>query len=218
MQRIPLSSALPLTLAVSLALAGCGKRGDGVAATDTRKVDPFTQVEAHGALRLNITVDDSRAPSPVELSGDGNLLPLIETVVDGDTLRIRPTESVSFNLPLTATMTTKDLTRVDIHGAGQLTVTGLDNEAFGFEGHGASKAELSGKTKKLSLVLHGASKVDAESLTIEEASVEAHGASHVELDEPEKIEAELHGASRVVHDGDPEIDKSLHGGSAVEKR
>jgi hypothetical protein len=55
--------------------------GSGKKASETRKVDSFTQLELLGVGRIEVTIGNRQ---PLELSGDDNILPLIETkVTDG---------------------------------------------------------------------------------------------------------------------------------------
>jgi Putative auto-transporter adhesin, head GIN domain len=96
----------------------------GKKASETREVDDFTQLELRGVGRIEVTIGNRQ---PLELSGDDNILPVIETkVADGklviDTMRsIRPVQ------PLIIKATASDLTAVTLGGAGEIAVSGITN-------------------------------------------------------------------------------------------
>ncbi len=206
---------LSLLMLVGLVHFGCSERGSGAAVSDQRSVAAFREIEVRGAIELIAEVGPNAS---VALSGDDNIVPLIRAEVDGDTLVIHASRSISPELPIVARVTTPSLERVTLRGASGAKIEGIDGDAFALVAHGASKATLRGRVEALSLELHGASTIDADALRVERAEVEAHGASVVRLAEPQALDAELHGASVVSHRGQPELRLDLHGASRVSAR
>ena len=192
MKRTSMSVSVAAAL---LVLSGCGESGSGTAGSDTRSVGAFDEIEIHGALDADVTVGGK--PSVV-VTGDDNLVPLIETDVVGDRLVIRPTESMSRKLPMTITISTEALTELELHGA--------------------SEATLEGDAEELDAELHGASKLLAQKLDADEVQLQASGASSAELGEPDAISAALSGASSARYGGTPKVTEKLSGSSAISKR
>src|SRR5262245_4681869 len=77
--------------------------GNGKAGSEKRSVPTFSEVDVSGSMRLEVVVG---AEPSVELSGDENLLRLIETKVEGNRLSISATEDIDPDLPLVARVTT----------------------------------------------------------------------------------------------------------------
>ncbi len=212
MKRTSMSVSVAAAL---LVLSGCGESGSGTAGSDTRSVGAFDEIEIHGALDADVTVGGK--PSVV-VTGDDNLVPLIETDVVGDRLVIRPTESMSRKLPMTITISTEALTELELHGASEVVATGIDADELTVELHGASEATLEGDAEELDAELHGASKLLAQKLDADEVQLQASGASSAELGEPDAISAALSGASSARYGGTPKVTEKLSGSSAISKR
>jgi len=206
---------LALTLLVP-ALAACsGVSGSGVSKTESRSVSGYDSVEVHGALQVNIEVGPEAS---LTITGDDNIVPLIQTEVVGDELVIRREGSIRPNTTLRIVVTTPELEGIEVNGASNASVSGIATESFEATAHGASKISLDGKTESLEIDAHGASRVEAEGLKTKHAEVDAAGASRVSLGELEKLDASLSGASRCTYAGDPTIDENLSGASSLSKR
>jgi len=198
-----------------LVVSGCGVSGSGTASTDSRSVASFDAVEVHGVIGLQATAG---TPHSVELRGDDNIVPLIETQVVGNKLIIRSTESISPQLPLVAVVEATDIQRVILHGASKATVAGIDNDAFALEVHGASDSTLTGKTKAFEASLHGAGNIDAKAMMSDEATVSIHGAGNIEVADPKELGVSISGAGAVTYGGTPKVTQSVSGAGTVKKR
>ncbi len=94
-----------LTIAFLIGVGGCevntgsgrGIPGSGVAASDTREVPAFDEVLLRTAGSLEVAIG---ALTPLELPGDDNLLPLIETRVEDGKLIISCGERIDPQTPL----------------------------------------------------------------------------------------------------------------------
>jgi hypothetical protein len=208
--------SLLILLLLLAGLAGCsGVEGSGTPATDTRTVSSFSEIEVHGVVRLELVA--GKSPT-LELTGDDNLLPLVETKVDGARLIVRNTETVRPELPLVVKVTAEDVSKVVAHGAVEVDASGLDNDAFELSLHGAADAKLAGKTKKLSLRVSGAAEIDAKGMSADRAEVNVSGAGDVHVAEPSELDVEISGAGSVSYGGDPKISKSISGAGSLDKR
>src|ERR1035438_9884001 len=76
-------------------------QGSGVAKEETRLVEAFHALEAGNALQVTVTVTKGAKPG-LKISGDDNLVPLVESVIrDGSLiLRIKDDSNISTTLPL----------------------------------------------------------------------------------------------------------------------
>ncbi len=204
------------TLLASVALFGCtGEPGSGTAAEDTRSVSEFDEVVVSGAVQLELSLGKKPA---LKLSGDDNLLPLIETKVEGSKLTISSKKSLSPKLPLRIELSAKNVKRVALNGAGKITVEGVDNDALAVELSGAGDVLLKGKTKQLKLSFSGAGKADAKGLAADSVSVSISGAGSVEVGEPKDLDVKISGAGKVRYGGSPKITQKISGTGKLVKR
>ena len=94
-------------------------KGSGVAKTEERAVDAFSEILVEGPIELELTVGPTAS---VVVTADDNILPHVVTDVAGDRLRISVDASYSTSLGVKVKATTPALTRtagssgrVDVH-------------------------------------------------------------------------------------------------------
>ena len=217
--------------AAAILILGCpSEKGSGVAGRDAgperpgarpmgrdaRSVGTFTEIEAGGALGLEVTVG---VPTAVEVSADPEVLPLITTEVRGNRLLIGSRESRRPRGEVLVKVGTPMLTRLAASGATQLTARGIRGDAFRFEGSGAVKATLQGEVKDFSSHISGAGTVDAKDLRTVTTKVDVSGAGNLDVHATGALEATISGAGRVRYAGNPPVvRKQLTGVGSVEPR
>jgi hypothetical protein len=213
--RLPRRLVLPV-LALAALGSGCGTKGSGTAARATRTVPPFTEVETQGIVRLELTLQ--KPACTVELSGDDNLVPLVETDVVGSRLVIRTQGSIRPTLPLVAIVGAPDATAVSHSGAGELSVREVKNEKLRVALSGAASAVLDGATGELALALSGAGSIDAQKLSATNVHVDVSGAGSVAVGPTAALAVTVSGAGAVSYEGNPSITQSISGAGVLRKR
>lgn len=189
--------------------------GSGKKASETRRVDNFAQLELRGVGRIEVTIGNRQ---PLELSGDDNILPLIETkVADGklviDTMRsIRPVQ------PLIIKATASDLTAVSLGGAGEIAVSGITNDGLNTKMSGSGQVTLSGRTSNLALTLTGVGSINASGLVAKAVTVDMSGAGQAEVSPVVSLRVRIIGAGTVTYSGDPTITQKITGVGNLRRR
>jgi hypothetical protein len=191
-----------VALAVALAGAGCveGVPGSGKVVTKTREVPAFEEIHTGGAFHLEATVGKK---AKLELVGDDNLLPLVQTTVKGARLTIRTTKNVRPSRALTVKIVAPTIRAISASGASKITARGIDSDRFLLTISGAGKASLEGKTRKLVVDISGAGKVSAASLPAEEVQVRSSGAAEAEVRAARTLDVRISGAGKVIYHGKP---------------
>jgi len=191
-------------------------RGNGVVVTEERVLEDFRSIEVPGAIQVNIS--QGSEPS-LSITGEENLLRIIETSCEDGRLVIRSTESYSSNLPIVIEVKCSKLVRYDGHGASQGTIAEVDSETLDVELSGASSLTIeSGKVDFLKGSVSGASNLHAEKVEATKADVDASGASTIIVRVSEELRANASGASNVVYAGSPEVvKKDTSGASSILK-
>jgi hypothetical protein len=200
---------------VLLALTGCGTRGSGVSASETRELEAFTAIESGGALDLIVHV--GAAEQKVVLSGDDNILPVIETRVRGDRLVVEHEGWLRPELPLVLEVWVPSLEAVEASGTTNIEVDGLSGE-FDLDLSGATDAELSGRVERLDIDASGAADVDATDLEAASVIIDMSGAGEAKVWATQALEVDISGAGRVVYWGDPtDLRQDISGAGSVRK-
>jgi len=195
-----------LLLSASLALAGCGLRGSGVPATETRELDSFDRIEIGGAFKLVVHVEPGAAQK-LELTADDNLIGEIETRVVAGELDvgfghsgvIRPKTAIRVEVWVPS------LAVIDASGASTITVDGLHGESFALDLSGASRTTLSGAVEHFQIDSSGAAKLDAKGLQAKQAVVRLSGAGRAEVWASEQLDVRISGAGKVDYWGKPAV-------------
>lgn len=189
--------------------------GSAKEARQTRGVDNFTQLELLGVGRVEVTIGNLQ---PLELSGDDNILPLIETKVTNGKLVIGTTRSIRPVRPLIIKATASNLTAMMLSGAGEIAVTGIANDNLRAEVAGAGEVTLSGQTSNLVLTLAGVGSVDARELVAKAVTVDMSGAGRTDVSAVVALHVTITGAGTVTYSGEPTITQKITGVGKLTRR
>lgn len=190
--------------------------GSGNSASEKRGVGGFTMVEVSGVFQVEIVAGKDYS---VEVQADDNILPLIETKVNGNKLQIELSESVRSKSDMIVRISAPDIQRVQSSGAAKITASGINNDAFSIDTSGASKVSVSGETSRLDIDVSGASNIDTEQLSAVNVNIDSSGASKVAVNAVNELHTQASGASRITYTGDPKtIDNHASGASSISKK
>ena len=228
-----------LLLGISSLCATCnigpGVYGDGNVLKETRKVSSFDRIEVSGAFDVILKQGTTEE---VVVEADANLLPVIRTVVEGNTLIIETRKPVHHVTTMKVFITVKDLKHIEVSGAvniqtdGRITEPELSIEASGasdskldiavtklrLECSGASKMKFTGTAGDVNMELSGAADIFAFELPAESYEIGISGAGNAQINVSRKIHAEISGAGSVKYKGSPtEVDQSVSGAGSIKK-
>jgi hypothetical protein len=185
-----------------LSLAGCslGVAGSGTMATEKRDVPAFTAVDAAIVGNVNITC---QASQEVSLTGDDNILPLIETEVKDGTLYIKPKEVYQAKNSLTINISAPDVQKLVFTGVGNAKLTNVKNEKIVIELTGTGNVEAEGETKDAELRLMGVGEFNAQQLHAENVTVNSTGSGNISAYATKQIDGKLDGVGDLNYYGNP---------------
>ena len=193
-----------------------GVQGSGNLKSEKRDVSDFKEVEAGGAVTVEITAQKDFS---LEVEADDNLLSLIKTEVSGDTLKISMRDRISPKNKIRIKISLPELNGLDISGASNAIVSNVKTDSLRLEASGASKITIDGEANSLESEASGASRIDAENLKVEDADVQANGASNTTVSATNKLKADASGASTIYYTGEPNsFSPNTSGASSVKKK
>jgi Putative auto-transporter adhesin, head GIN domain len=217
----------------TLQACGVGVFGNGKVATETRQVGAFKRISINSAVKATLT-PGTRA---LTLRADDNLLPLLETVVEGDTLVIRTKagEFIGHATALEATITNDVLEGVEASGAATVTgaatpatsfpisasgssdvvLTGLSSTSLTINASGSSTVTVSGAAMTGAVTASGASDVHLRGVPLQSLQVDASGSSNVDAQVSGSLTGAASGASDIVIVGNPTDSVAVSGSSTV---
>jgi hypothetical protein len=212
----PLAVFLSAALALPILLTGCGLRGSGVEATETRELESFDAIGIDGGFILIAHVDPA-VKQRVELRGDDNIVPeVVATVSDGaleltiDHWLVRP------KINMTVEVWVPSLSKISVSGAADMRVDGLHGERFELAVSGASTSKLSGTVDHFEVDSSGANTLDARELHAKVVKIAVSGAGDSDVWASEQLDATVSGAGTVRYHGQPEdVQKDVSGAGSV---
>lgn len=107
------------------------------------------------------------------------------------------------------TITMPKFTGLDLRGAVDANIKGIDSEEVEFDLKGAGNIEVEGKCNWLILDFKGAGNIEAQDLQCKQVEVDLKGAGNIEVFASEKVDADISGMGYIEIYGNPdEVTKS----------
>jgi len=202
-------------------------QGSGVEATQEHaSLQPFKALSLSG---IGVYTVSKGELSAVSVTGDDNIIPLINVEVREGQLHIGLKGSAQPKLGVHVNIVTPSLEAVEVSGLvklksshGELSlieVSGLASlEAQDLKGErldvalsGAGEVTLIGEVKEMSVDSSGASVIDATALRATRGEVKLSGAGLIKVNASEALKVQLSGLGKVEYLGQPELEEEVSG-------
>jgi hypothetical protein len=191
-------------------------QGSGAAKTESRELAAFKAVQLQTNANLTIKTGEKHRCS---VTAEDNLLPLIRTETDGNTLRIFSGESYSSSLPITISIETPAIEKVDLVASGTITLPEVSGETLDLHLSGAGNIHASGKSKDLRATVTGAGNIRALDLRTENTVVRILGSGNAEVCAENQLDAKISGSGNISYTGAAAILKiDVLGSGSISRR
>jgi hypothetical protein len=212
-------------------------QGNGKIKRQAREVGHFTGVALSLPGEVEVRTGNSEG---VTIETDDNLLPLIETVVDDGTLKIRSKER--FNIKtrnLKIVVQTRGVDRLAMGGSGSIDADRVQGARVQFDVGGSGtikvgKAEgesvainlggsgdlkvVEGSARSLSATIGGSGTIDMTRVRVDKASVTLAGSGDATLWVRDSLDLSVAGSGDVNYYGDPKVSKTVVGSGGARRR
>jgi hypothetical protein len=205
-------------------------KGNGNVKRQAREIGHFTGLAM--ALPGKVEVRNGAAEG-ITIEADDNLLPLIETVVEDGTLKIRNRNRTNIQTRnLKIVVQARELDRLALAGSGSIEADRVNGSKLSFDvggsgtikvgkaegqaisvnlgGSGGLKVE-DGSARSLSASIGGSGTVDMARVRVEKASVTVAGSGDATLWVRDNLSMTVAGSGDVNYYGDPQVSKSVVG-------
>jgi hypothetical protein len=207
-------------------------KGSGNLITKEIKVADFSSVDAGHAFQVEIVKADSYS---AKITTDDNLLPDVQVVKEGSTLRIGLNTTKSYhNGHFQAAITMPRLDGLNLSGASKTTIKGFDAantftaklsgatrltgelkaDKITLGADGASTIELKGTARVGTLTANGASSLKLKEFVLGSANARLSGASKAAVNIKDKLDYNVSGASNLTYRGSPTIGGKVKTGAS----
>ena len=198
-------------------LSGChlGIKGSGLRKNEKRDVPEFTAINTSGMFEVEVKCQQ---PVSLEVEGDDNLLPLVQTEVVDGVLRIKTTRKYRSERGIIVRVTVPSLERIQASGAGKFRVSDVKNDRFEIHSSGVVELSATGQTKSLEIDESGAGKIDTHNLRAAVVDVHVSGAAIVDVFASDQLDVTVSGAANVTYSGDAKVSKHVSGAGSITKK
>jgi putative autotransporter adhesin-like protein len=186
--------------------------GSGVAATETRTLAPFTQIELAGSNNVHIVVG---GPQSVVVHGDDNLLKRVKTTVQGGALVISTPGTFETVAPMSVDVQVPSLTALTLSGSGNVDARGVAATSFAASLPGSGNLTVTGTAGKLDATLDGSGNEFLFALPTQTAHAVVSGSGNIFLDVARTLDASISGSGTIVYHGNPAVTQRVSGSGAV---
>lgn len=218
-------------------IAGEKVRGNGAVKRQARAVAHFTGLSLSLPAQVELRIGNTES---VTIETDDNLLPLIETVVENGTLKLRPARR---NMRIDAStlkivVHARAVERIalggsgairsdalrggkmefDLGGSGSIDVQAIDAESVAVSVGGSGNLKAGGgRAQSVSVSIGGSGDVDLGRLAAGHASVSVAGSGTAIVWARDELSATIAGSGDVNFYGDPRVSRSVIGSGDVER-
>lgn len=214
-----------LALVSAVMASGCGVvnvmkhahvdvKGSGVAKSEERQVGDFKRIVLAGSADIVATVGPVLK---VVVEGDDNIVALITTLVEDDTLIIKSDESYSTDKPVRITITAPAIEGIEIFGAGDARIEGVKAEQFDASIAGAGDITVVGSATHVTASIRGSGDIDLEDLTATIAEASISGSGDISIHATKSLDASIKGSGDIRYYGKPgTVSRSILGSGDID--
>lgn len=240
MQRF--SFVLYFALFASFALTGCWNstsadcmKGSGVSSTQHREPGMFTGIRTRGSIEVTL----QEGPPSVRIQADDNIIPYVQTTVNGDLLTIDFENGICVNGRVRAIVSAPSVHMLSVEGSGNITgtapfaptslslsitgsgnisLTGTTTTTVSVSITGSGNASVSGTATSLNALISGSGNIRAFNLPVDDATVSIHGSGNAEVHATQHLSASITGSGNIVYMGNPTLSTTITGSGRVFRR
>ena len=173
----------------------------------------------------------------IELEADDNLLPYIETKIEGDELHLSPKKGYNINpsKPITVWITLATLKEISASGQVDLVTEGafkgssleanfsgrvdaqldLQYDKLEVSMSGSGKMKLNGRANKAEISLSGSGEIDAPDMEANNMEIAISGSGNANVNVSKKLDIAISGSGNVKYKGAASVQQSVSGRGKV---
>ena len=237
-RRLALLAALALPWAAATMPARAeAVVGNGQAANESRPIGEFDSIGLSGSIGLHLR---QGSPTALVVHADANLLPLLETVVEGAQLQVRWKHGTSLRtdsrtwvevtapqVHAIASAGSGDITidamnvprlALSLHGSGGVQAKGLQSDELSLGLAGSNRVTLAGHAARVSMNVSGSGGIEAADLRADDVRVSVAGSGNASVNAARTLTVSIAGSGNVIYSGDPTVQRAIAGSGTIRKR
>lgn len=213
-------------------------KGNGKIVTINRTTSEYDEISVGGSFDVILVKGKE---GNIKIEGEENIVPLIETELNGNTLQIKYKKNTNIysTKKLTVTVPVTNISKISLGGSGNVSNDGIlksnelsvslagsgniklqiDAKELNANIGGSGNIEFSGKTTEFNGSIAGSGNISAYELISETTNATIAGSGSIKTTTTSKIKAKVVGSGNIYYKGNPsETDlKSVGSGEIINK-
>ena len=212
-------------------------KGSGIAKTETRAVAGFHEVSLGIDANVELRQGDTEA---MTITGDDNIVPLVETVVEKGALKIRWLDNRNYSMRYRRLDIVVNLKSIDgirlggsghiyasrlkagnltaaLAGSGDIVLEGLEADSLQGSIAGSGTMKAAGRADSLQFTLAGSGDLVAPKLETRRATISVQGSADAVVWATESLAVTVAGSGDVRYYGKPQVTKTVAGSGSVRR-
>jgi hypothetical protein len=190
-------------------------KGSGNVISESRDATGFTSISVEGSANVNVAIGTKES---VVISGEENILPLIETNVENHQLVIKtkPQTNYTTTKPVLVKVTMISLEAISIGGSGNMDVPDLSGNAFKADLTGSGNITVKGSANSVKAMVSGSGHIYCGQLKAKTATAVLTGSGNITIYASDSLEATLSGSGSIRYSGNPaNVKKNVTGSGTI---
>ena len=173
----------------------------------------FSRLDLAGSNNVTVVVGK---PQSVVVHADSNLISHVTTQVVAGTLVIGNTGSFSARTPMSVVVSVPSLTTLNLSGAGQISVAGIDVPRLTVTISGSGLMYATGTATRLDVTVSGSGEAQLSQLSAREVHAVVTGSGLIQVSATASLDAAVPGTGAIVYSGNPsQVTTSITGTGAI---
>lgn len=192
--------------------------GSGRIVSENRQVSGFQSIVLRGSADIKVQFGEIES---LQIEGDDNILPLIDTRVQRGELIIstEPNTAISPSQPILIEVTMLSLEKVTLSGSGSFDVPELAEDTFDIDLPGSGMIVAAGTVEEVNITLGGSGTIICTDLAAETARVRLNGSGTINVYASDTLDARINGSGTITYSGDPpNVSQDVSGSGSIQKQ
>lgn len=189
--------------------------GSGKVVSEKRSVSGFSSVTLQGSGNVDISFATDES---VVVEADDNILPLIETTVQGGKLVIATKSFTNIvpTKPVRVQITMKSLQGLTLSGSGDMVVSGLVGKDLVVGLPGSGEITVNGTAETVNINLPGSGNIFCNGLKARSVTASLNGSGNIDVFASESLDANILGSGNIHYAGNPtNVSKKVTGSGSI---
>jgi urease beta subunit len=182
--------------------------GSGKIEHISRKLNYFENLNINGGFAVRFEFSNKLE---IEIIADDNIIPVIVTKVNNNTLSVFPDKPISSRSPIQLIIKSPALNDINLLGTTSASFHRIQTPSLKLTISGTGEVFIDGKVANLTTATEGTGTLNLKNLSVNNASININGTGNVIITVQNHLDVNITGVGDVIYYGKPAITRTVVG-------